>query len=127
MRPAGEHEGSSVTDERQGAADVLDYVAVGRQVKADADALFESADEVYVELLDLASDQDWEPAASIMENEREIPRSADELTAQLNGIAAVAFRLARSVHPLMESRTTHLAARADSEAGRQAPTSAPKS
>lgn len=95
----------------------LDYPTLGRLVEAEAQDLDESAELVYEELQTLARDQDWEPAASILDDEAEVPRSPDELIARLNGIGQSAYRLARHVRTLVEFRAIHLARRADSEVG----------
>jgi hypothetical protein len=53
----------------------------------------------------------------VLNIEDEIPWSPNELLARLNGIASTAYRLARSVHPLIDARTHYLVARADRDRG----------
>lgn len=95
----------------------MDFPALARQVASDAEHLLESAELVNDDLAHLTTDFEWEDPATILDFEDEIPWSPNELLAQLNGIAATAYRLARSVHPLIEARTRHLVARAEQERG----------
>ena len=93
----------------------MDFPALAQQVTGDVEDLLERAESVNDELLRLTTDFDWMSPVTVLNLEDEIPWSPNELLAQLNGIAAIAYRLARSVHPLIETRTRHLIARADSE------------
>jgi len=95
----------------------LDFPTLGRLVEAEAHDLYENAELVDDELKDWTRDQDWEPAARIMDLESEVGRSPDELIARLNGIGQSAYRLARHVRTLVEFRAIHLAHRAHAEAG----------
>lgn len=95
-----------------------DFPTLARRVKADVEDLVQSAEVVDDELFRLTTDFEEERAVTVLNLEDEIPWSPDELMAQLNGIAATAYRIARHVHPLIELRTRHLIARADLETGR---------
>jgi len=78
----------------------------------------QSAEFVDDELFRLTTDFEEESAVTVLNLEDEVPWSPDEAMAQLNGIAATAYRIARNVRPLIELRTRHLIARADRETGR---------
>ena len=95
----------------------LDYPTLGRLVETEAEDLYESAETVNDELKQLTRDQDWVPAATIIDHELEVPRSPDELIARLNGIGQSAYRLARHVRTLVEFRALHVARRAETESG----------
>ena len=95
-----------------------DFPTLAQRVKADVEGLIQSAEVVDDELFRLTTDFEEERAVTVLNLEDEIPWSPDELMAQLNGIAATAYRIARNVHPLIELRTRHLVARADIETGR---------
>lgn len=99
----------------------LDYPTLDRLVQAEVDSLVEQAEYVADEIgsLSLANDDRAQSAITILDHEAEIPLSIDELVAQLNGIGATAYRLARHVRTLVEFRKVHLEARADREAGRR--------
>lgn len=94
----------------------MDFPALARQVASDAEDLMACTEFVNDDLLRLTTDfETTETAVTVLNIEAEVPWSPSELLAQLNGIAATAYRLARSVHPLIEARTRHLIARADRE------------
>ena len=93
----------------------MDFPALAQQVASDVQGLLERAESVNDDLLRLTTDFEWESPVTVLNLEDEIPWSPNELLAQLNGIAATAYRLARSVQPLIEARTRHLIARADRE------------
>lgn len=95
-----------------------DFPTLAQSVKADVEDLVQSAEFVDDDLFRLTTDFEEERAVTVLNLEDEIPWSPDELMAQLNGIAATAYRIARNVHPLIERRTQHLIARADRETGR---------
>jgi hypothetical protein len=99
----------------------LDYPTLDRLVQAEAESLVEQTGYVADEIgsLSLVNDDLAVSAITILDHEAEIPRSVDELVAQLNGIGATAYRLARHVRTLVEFRKVHLEARADREAGRR--------
>jgi hypothetical protein len=96
----------------------LDYPTLGRLVGAEAQSLAEAAQAVNNELQAVAGATDWEQAATIADQQDELPRSPDELIANLNGIGADAYRLARHVRTLVEFRSIHLAHQADLDGGR---------
>jgi hypothetical protein len=116
MAQEANHDEPTVDPNPSHAVD-LDYPTLGRLVEAEAQDLYESAELVNDELQDLARDQEWEPAANVLDYEAEVPRSPDELIARLNGIGQSAYRLGRHVRTLVEFRAIHLARRADTEAG----------
>jgi hypothetical protein len=95
-----------------------DFPTLAQRVKADVEDLVQSADFVDDELFRLTTDFEEESAVTVLDLEDEVPWSPAELMAQLNGIAATAYRIARNVRPLIELRTRHLIARADRERGR---------
>lgn len=92
-----------------------DFPELARQVASDAEDLVECAEFVNDDLLRLTTDFESESAVTVPNLEDEVPWSPNELLAQLNGIAATAYRLARSVHSLVEARTHYLIARAERE------------
>lgn len=96
----------------------LDYPTLGRLVGAEAQGLAEVAHAVNAELQALAGATDWEQAVTIVDQQDKLPRSPDELIANLNGIGADAYRLARHVRTLVEFRTIHLAHQAELDGGR---------
>lgn len=94
-----------------------DFPTLAQRVKADVEDLLQSAEFVDDELCRLTTDFEEESAVTVLDLEDEVPWSPDELMAQLNGIAATAYRIARNVRPLIELRTRHLIASADRETG----------
>jgi hypothetical protein len=115
MNLAGNDHDQHVGEPQETGPASMDFPALAQQVTGDVEELLERAEFVNDDLLRLTTDFEWESPVAVLNLEDEIPLSPNELLAQLNGIAATAYRLARSVHPLIEARTRHLIARADRE------------
>jgi hypothetical protein len=97
----------------------MEFPALVQQVVADVEDLVERSKIVVGAVRWLATDHERERSVALGQVTNEVPWSPNELLAQLNGIAYVAYRLARSVRPLIDARARHLSARSDSDGGRR--------
>jgi hypothetical protein len=85
----------------------LGFPELARRVEEDVRDLYDRVEIVYHDILDLTSEQDWEPEIDLVDETGEVPLAPAEMTAQLNAIAAVAYRIARSYGPLIEAHQHH--------------------
>jgi hypothetical protein len=119
MNPTVNDQPDEYGETQEPEPEAMDFPTLANSVAADLEALLAHARIVNDDLGPLTIEPAPASAVPVVQSAHEAAWSPNELLAQLNGIAALAYRIARCVHPLIEARTRHIDAGAGRSAGRR--------